>query len=226
MVTYTTTTNVRRETNLDTTVISDDDIEEFILDAEAEVDNWTGKKYESTEYTEYQEGSPRQASITGTVDEGVYSDVPVEEQREILLEHYPVISITSLTTLDDNGDTADTLTENTHYHLFKDTGKIWIYSGKIPYGDNKKKVKIVYNAGTETVPRVIQKLTSVIAGIHALVYQMGGTYNDVTSYTLPEGISVSLGEPYTQIRETLNRLEKERDRLFKMIGREIRVVVV
>jgi len=201
-------------------------VEEMILDAESEVDLWTGKTYESTEYTEYQEGSPRQANITGTVDEGVYSDIPVEEQREILLEHYPVISITSLTTLDDDGDTVDTLTENTEYHLFKDAGKIWIYSSKIPYGDNKKKIKIVYNAGTETVPRIVQRLTSVIAAVNLLVYQMGGTYNDVTSYTLPEGISVALGEPYTQIRETMNRLEKERDRLFNIVGREIRVAVI
>ena len=223
---YCEVSDVRRTCSIDTSVVSDADVEEMILDAEAEVDNWTGKTYESTEYTEYQEGSPRQAVITGTVDEGVYSDIPVEEQREILLEHYPVISITSLTTLDDDGDTVDILTENTEYHLFKDTGKIWIYSGKIPYGDNKKKIKIIYNAGTETVPRIVQRLTSVIAGIHVLVHQMGGTYNDVTSYSLPEGISVSLGEPYTQIRETLNRLEKERDRLFNIIGREIRVVVI
>ena len=219
--------DVRRACGVDSTsVVSDTNITEFISDAEAEIDIWTGKVYTSTAATEYYEGIPQEISATQNIDEGVYFEIPREEKREILLDHYPVISITSLQWIDDDGTVNTSLTENTDYHLWNSTGKVWIFTKNLPYGDNKKKVKIVYTYGTSSVPRIVQRLASVIAGIHALVYQMGGTYNDVTSYSLPEGINISLGEPYTQLRETLNRLEKERDYLFNMIGREIPTVVV
>jgi len=226
MGTYCDTDDVRRVTSLESSVVSDADVEEMILDAEAYVDEWTGKKYESTVYTEYHEGSRRTAEVTDSVKEGAFYDIPIEEERMILLNNYPVISITSLLWLDDDGETNTTLVENTDYHLWTETGKIWMFTKKIPFGMNKLKVKIVYNAGTATVPRNIQRLTSVIAGINMLVYQIGGTYNDVTSYSLPDGINVALGEPWTQIRETIVRLEKERDRLFNIVGRKTRSVIV
>jgi len=228
---YCSTDDVIRASGIDPSDVSTSDITEFILDAEAEVDEWTGKYFTPVTFTEYHTGRPVETSATDNINEGVYFDVPREASREILLEHYPIISVTSVELLSDDGSVESTLTESTggtdgDYHIFYDIGKIWIFTEKIPAGMHKKMVKVIYQAGTSTVPRKIKRLTEVIAAIKLLVQQAGGTYNDVTSYSLPEGISVAKGEPWVNIIRTLERLEKERDNLLNMIGREVRTVVV
>jgi len=55
---------------------------------------------------------------------------------------------------------------------------------------------------------MIRNICAIVAAIAALVNQIGGTFDDVTAYTLPE-FTVSKGEPFTNIRETIMRLNNQ-----------------
>jgi hypothetical protein len=62
--------------------------------------------------------------------------------------------------------------------------------------------------GVYPIPRNILKLTANLAAMQCLIEQTGGTFDDVTSYTVPH-FTASKGEPFTNIRETLLRLRNE-----------------
>jgi len=77
-------------------------------------------------------------------------------------------------------------------------------------------VDLAYWYGMYPIPRIVERYTTLLAGMRALTAQIGGTFDDVTSFSVPH-MTGSLGEPYTNIREALTRLEKERDRLRPML---------
>ena len=83
---------------------------------------------------------------------------------------------------------------------------------------------IKYLFGVYPIPTYISRLTANIAAMQCIITQIGGTYDDVTSYSLPGGFTASLGEPYVNIRETLIRLGNENKELVKRI-RKVPVVV-
>ena len=61
------------------------------------------------------------------------------------------------------------------------------------------------------------KIMNIIAGIALVARVVGESAEDTVGYNLGE-LRVQKGEPYTQWRETVNQLIKERDELYKMIG--------
>ena len=203
-----------------------EDIQNMIDDADAEINEWTGKKFTSTNVTEWFPGRSNRITSSGSVSSGQYYEVTEEDKYLIILSNYPIISITSLQFMDDDGVTVDdTLVENTDFHLWPDIGKIWIITNTIPAGHNKRKVKVVYTHGYATVPRIVKRLSATIAAIDSLITATGGTYDDVTSYTLGPK-SVAVGEPYMNLKAAIERLEKKRDMLWNMVGREFRAAVV
>jgi len=203
--------------------VTNEDVESYISDAEAEVEEYTGRKFVSgTSYIEYFEGNPEQIKVTDSVKVGSYYEISDEKQRFIVLSKYPVQSITSLQFLNDDGTVSDTLTQNTDFHLLNN--RIYLFTNVRPVGEYKTKIKVVYTYGYTSVPRNIQNLVSVIAGIQFIVRMMGGSYDDMTSYSVPE-LTATLGEPYVNLRSALEQLEKKRDRLIMTVGRKVRSVV-
>lgn len=197
------------------------DLTDLITKAQDEVERWTRKKYtDSTSTTEYFPGRAKKISATGNITEGQYHDETEEESRLIVLSNYPVQEITSLQFLDDDGSVSKTLTENTDFHVWEDSGEIWLFNEKIPVGKNKKKVKIVYTYGYASVPIIVKELTAVLAAMRWLANMMGGSYDDVTSYSIPM-ITAAKGEPYMNMKACFDKLEKQKDRLLKAIGRSI-----
>jgi len=77
-------------------------------------------------------------------------------------------------------------------------------------------VSVTWVYGVYPVPREIKRLTASLAALQCLIQQIGGTYNDVTSYSIPH-LTASKGEPYTNIREALTRLEKQVDKGMKYL---------
>lgn len=73
----------------------------------------------------------------------------------------------------------------------------------------EQKNVIKYWYGVYPIPRLVKKYTAIIAAMQSLVNQIGGTFDDITSYSLPE-FTASKGEPYTNIRETIMRLDNQR----------------
>jgi len=196
----------------------DSDIDRFIEASDAMIDLKTGKKFSnSNSVTEYFSGRPEKISSTTNVKEGQYYEVTTEQKRLISLSNFPVQAITSLQFLDDDGTVDDTLTENTDFHLWTDTGWIWIFNTTIPKGMNRKKVKVVYTYGYSSVPTHVKRLSAITAGMMWLANMMGGSFDDVTSYQLPE-ISATKGEPYMNMRASFEKLEKEAKELWRYIG--------
>lgn len=69
-------------------------------------------------------------------------------------------------------------------------------------------VTMSYIYGVEDFPRVIKRLCVILTALRTLTSQIAGTYDDFTAITLP-GITGSKGEPYTNIRESINKLQSE-----------------
>ena len=107
------------ETDLATPVIiTDDEIRQYMVDAEDILLTSTNKKFEETEVTEVYDG---------------------DGSSKLFLRHYPVISISSLiigTTSKDDDD----------YYLYDDIGKIVLKNNAL-FVENKRNVSIIYKWG-------------------------------------------------------------------------------
>lgn len=193
--------DVYRKAGIDSTVISNEDVADHILDADAEIDTMFGKSFGDAQ------------SVTEWKDiENVDQD---DEIRELYLDKRPIQTITSLESYNQS-DTLVKTWSSDDYWTDLDIGRIRLKSAE--FTQQNHRVKVVYTYGYSTVPTNIRNLAGTIAGMRTIIQQIGGTYDDVTSYSLPSGVSIGVGEPYTNMRETITRLEKEKDRLLKAIG--------
>jgi len=62
------------------------------------------------------------------------------------------------------------------------------------------------------VPDTIKDLTNILASLRLVARVVGASFDEITGYTLGD-MAIQKGEPYTQWRETSERLIKERDLL-------------
>ena len=85
-----------------------------------------------------------------------------------------------------------------------------------PFTAGLRDLKIRYTYGQATVPSVVRDFAACLAGLRALVFMIGGSYDDVTNYSVPE-FSASKGEPYTNLRATIIEMQK---RLYGWTGGE------
>jgi len=208
--------------------ITNSDMEDFIDDADAEIENWTGKKFtDSNSYIEYFEGRSEKVTASGgaEADEGQYWSETFEDKYVIILSKYPVQSITSVLFLNDDGTTDDTLTEADEDFHWWDYGKIQLISSSIPIGKGKKKIKVTYTYGYSEVPRLVKRLSSVLSSIIVFANLTGGSFDEITSYSLGPK-SVSVGEPMFNLREAIIRLEQMKNNLLNQIGRDIRMCII
>lgn len=196
---YATVEDLYRVTGITEDTIIQDDMLQHILEAGAWIDSYFGTTFETQEKTETLDGNGA---------------------TYMFLNRYPVKSITSLKI---NGTTV------TKYYLYKDTGKVVLKSdSEVGYFDNTypQSVEITYTYGHDLdfdlpannpLAYTIRNLTLKIASISAWIQQIGGTFDDVTSYQLPE-FSASKGEPYTNIREAVNKMKEQVE---NMLGNEM-----
>jgi len=182
---YVTTTDVYRICGIPTdgSIVSDNDITMHIVAAEAYV--------ERILHTCFQPGG---RTITETLD-GTGTDT-------MFLNNYPLITLTSLT-IDSTSVTPSNVYQyaNTGKLVLKSSAEVTSFTNSTP-----QLVSITYTYGQEA-DDVIIHYTAIIAAMMTFIEQIGGTFDDVTSFSIPE-MSGSLGEPYTNIRESLARLEK------------------
>ena len=177
-----TSDDVYRIVGLSNTVISSDDVNEFILDATDEIENELSVKFEETTITdEYHDGNGK--SI-------------------IYPRYYPIISVTSLYVNDSLVSPSDIVV----YGTAKEGGFISFTrgSGNFFY-IGQRNVKITYKTGYETIPRIAKKAVSERAAIMTLIHQLGGTYDDITSYSIGD-TTISKGEPSANIQKTMQNL--------------------
>ena len=114
---------------------------------------------------------------------------------------------------------SDTSITTSNIYQYKNTGKLilgqdaekGVWNFTYP-----QEVDLAWWYGVYPIPRIVERFVTVHVAITALNAQIGGTFDDVTSFTVPH-MNGSLGEPYTNIREALTRLQQEREYLRPML---------
>jgi hypothetical protein len=205
---YCTTSSVFRKTGIEAAVVGEDDVADYILEAMGEIDSL------------YQRSFGNAQTKTQWIDiEDLDDD---EEIATIFLDYRPVQSITSVVSYDTTDTIAVTWTAS-DYWADLGTGIIRLRTKKFSHQNNR--VKVIYTYGYSTVPANIKNLTATICAMRILIQQIGGTYDDVTSYSMPSGVSIGVGEPYMNMTRAIEKLEKEKKTLIKNIG-QLRTTVL
>jgi hypothetical protein len=134
--------------------------------------------------------------------------------QTLSLEYFPITNLQSLD-IDSVSVTPSKVYKYADEGILELNGKL---GPEVNYfsDTHPQSIEISWVYGVYPIPRDVIRLTASLAAIECLVTQIGGTYNDVTSYTIPH-LTVSKGEPYMNIRSTLDYLRKEADKLIQRI---------
>jgi len=174
--TYTTAALVKAElrATLDfsaSTVPSLDDINTWIGEASAEINQISGRIYGQTTYTEV-------FDYNGT-------DVLVLENAPLITVTNVLYSTSALGT--DTYSLSDTKTEDTDYTVYKNEGEIELLSNWKP-AIGKKRISVTYDAGFTSTPLTVQKLATKKVAKRTIDTLMSKDVNEKAS-----GKSVSVG---------------------------------
>lgn len=205
--TYCTIYDVYRKAGITSSVVIPEDVIDHILDSQAEIDEIMGRTYyDQQEVIEFID------TVATHSDESVRN----KSQYQIFLKYRPIQDIKSIQTYGINKLPSRTVPED-EYWVDDKTGVITLIKGEFP--SHKQSVKVTYTYGYPQVPRNIKHLCTAMTALRILAEQVGTTYDDVTSYSLPTGVSVGVGEPYMNMTKAIEILRKEIDDLLSRIGR-------
>ena len=82
-----------------------------------------------------------------------------------------------------------------------------------------------YSLGEVPIPENIKELTNIIASINALVRLSGGSYDEISSYSLGSK-SITLGQIYINLKETIAQYKERAKELLDLIGRGFSIKVL
>jgi len=171
--------------------------------------NYWGAVKSSVQYFDgYDSGYPQTDKPYGT---------QIESYPEFTLKYKSVQTITSILFLDREGET-DTTLETTQYRILTDDtyqDSRLLINTSIPNG--KANIQTTFTHGYTTVPELAQELASYVAGLMALVNISGGSYKDVSTYTLGRK-TFSIGQVYVNIRESIDQMKGRIDQLTTKLG--------
>lgn len=124
----------------------------------------------------------------------------------MLVNYQPLVSLNALT--------VDSVSVTPAYvYQYLDSGKLVLGTSDVEavfFADSRPQlVNLKYVFGVYPMPRIIKRLCVVMSGMRTLASQIAGTYNDFTSVSLPGGFTGSKGEPFTNIRAALDKLQAE-----------------
>ena len=121
------------------------------------------------------------------------------------VDYQPLINLNALSI-----DSTDVTISNVYQ--YSNTGKIQLStSAEVQYfsDNNPQLIELKYIFGVYPIPRIIRRLAIVLAGIRTLTAQIAGTYDDFTSVSLPGGFTGAKGEPYMNVKASLDYLQGE-----------------
>lgn len=208
---------IRLLSGLTTAEVSDANLTSLIALSDEEVERTTGKKYSSgntvTEYVNFYQ-PPR------------YDDV---YPNRLTLKNTPVQSITSFLLLNSDGTTSATLANlssanitagtwiTADYFLDPNIGVLELTSRT--FGFVPTRAKITYTYGYSAVPVIVKQLSSTLATINAWVEFLGGKYNYLQSYSLPEQ-SYNKGDLFERGKKIIDTLNARADTMYSQLGRK------
>lgn len=194
------------------------DVAEFIASADNEITQFSGgKTWEAAaEFTEYFDGQEKPYMLSH----------PEQYAPDfVVLKHTPVDSITSAEFLDEQGNTVVdiSVTPGDGELKFESWGKVIFLAHTIPNGTQN--VKIVYEAGADSVPQHVKDLSCRLAALRMASLILNASYNDATSFSM-EGQSVTVGEVYVNAGKMIDEWKKEIENLWKIVGKRQDIVVI
>lgn len=192
---------------------SDTVLSTYLSAATAEVDKITGNYWGSPKtsvqhFDGYTSGYPQTDKPYG---------VQIEPYPEFDMRYKGLNSITSVIFLDRKGETDRTL-DSDEYRIFTedDTQESrLLINTVVPNG--KANVKVTFIHGYDTVPSLVQELACYVGGLMALVNISGGSYKDVSTYTLGRK-TFSIGQVYVNIRESIDQMKSRIDMITNQLG--------
>lgn len=188
---------------------SDTVLNSYLGPARAEVDKLTGNYWgpikSNTQYFDgYDSGYPHTDMPFGT---------QIDNQPEFELKYKSIQSITSIDYLDYQGNVSGSV--DSTYIRFDEDGRVLLGPTTIPNG--KRNVRIIYTHGYNETPELVQELCAYIGGMMALVNISGGSYKDVSTYSLGRK-SFSIGQVYVNIESSIKIMKKRIGELTESLG--------
>ena len=211
---YSTVSQARVLTGLTTTEISDDSLTVLIGFADAEIDNLFNRRFENgTSFTEYISIYPPKRADDIVANRLTLSKYPIQSITEFLLVGSTSTTNTTLATISTGISENNWQTAN--YFIDPTTGIIEIDTNTIQLVPSRAKISGTY--GYDTTPVYVQKLSAVMAGIMGWVNFLGGNYDRLNSYKLPEQ-EYNKGDFYDRGMKSVDRLSMQANDLVGLIG--------
>lgn len=212
--------DVRLKSGISSTAdVSDADITSFITLSDSEINNTTNQNFgDANSALEYH---------------NVYQPKRADDilPNRILLKHYPVQSIATFTLLDSSGTASTTLAALSAANILAGTYMTADYYCDVTNGlvelTSKafdfvpRKAKITYTYGFASVPAIVKELSASLSGIRAWIEFLGGNYNRLNSYSVPEQ-SYQKGDFYARGRQIIDDLTKKSEELFNQLMKKQR----
>lgn len=102
-------------------------------------------------------------------------------------------------------------------------GRLNFLNTKIP--DGTENVRVDYTSGMTSTPEYITELSIIIATIQAVVALSGGSFDELTAFTLGSK-SFTVGEQYVNLERTLLELKGRMSEILKMVGSRANVTAI
>lgn len=202
-------------------VFNDTEVAAQIVFADTEVDLMTDRKWDTatafTEEFDYEE-------ILKVSDYLIYATTEDRDTEKlgmnyVISSYKPLASITKIEFYGEDGSelTAAELDDGDY------PGEWEFFSwGKVAFKDYApttgfKKVKLTGTYGLANTPNNITELSCWLTGLRLYMNLSGGSYNDVTSYSMG-GVTIGVGEPYFNIREFMIQANKRIEQLMRWTG--------
>ena len=198
-----------------TTEVSQANVETLIAFTDAEIDSLFNRSFDDeTAFTEYISlYLPKRAD-----------DI---EPNRIITSYYPIQSISEFILLTSTSSTTTTLAtlsstmmkinqwQTADYFIDPTIGLIELSSRTLQYSPSKAKIRGTY--GYATVPVYVQELSAILTAIRAWVNFLGGNYDRLNRYKLPEQ-EYDKGDFYDRGMKAIEKLSDRANSLVSLIG--------
>jgi hypothetical protein len=175
-----------------------DIVTDKISAAEAWLEEYTDRKWESTE-----------------VENEKYDG---NDQSWLLLKNFPIISVQELTV----GSTSVTTTK---IYVYETEGRINLASDAeaTKFTNTAPQcIDISYTYGYNPIPAKVKTIVRNIAAVDVIASVIGATYADITSWQVGE-VSSSFGQPYMNLKAAADQLQQSTMKMLNNIKKKVAI---
>ena len=216
---YSTTSQFRLVSGLTTSEISDDNVTVLIDFSDSEIDGLFNRSFgDANSFTEYV---------------SVYLPKRSDDiaPNRFILKYYPIQSITKFELVTSTSSVTATLAtlssdmievnnfQTADYFLDPSYGLVELNTRTIQFSPSKAKISGTY--GYSETPTHVQELSAVLTAIRAWLNFLGGNYDRLNRYKLPEQ-EYDKGDFYDRGLKSIERLSDKANTLVGLIGSKYR----